>query len=48
VVIPVALAGLETPEIAYRMDGLPLYLPEIISSPLRADSHVLRDLATNL
>jgi formylmethanofuran dehydrogenase subunit B len=48
VVIPVALAGLETPEIAYRMDGLPLYLPEIVSSPLRADSHVLQDLATNL
>ncbi len=48
VVIPVALAGLETPEIAYRMDGLPLYLPEIVSSPLRADSHVLRDLATTI
>jgi formylmethanofuran dehydrogenase subunit B len=47
VVIPVALAGLETPEVAYRMDGLPLNLPKIISSPLRPDSQVLFDLATN-
>lgn len=45
VVIPVPLAGLETPEIAFRMDGLPLYLPNLISSPLRPDSQVLRDLA---
>jgi formylmethanofuran dehydrogenase subunit B len=45
VVIPVPLAGLETSEIAFRMDGLPLYLPEVISSPLRPDSQVLRDLA---
>jgi formylmethanofuran dehydrogenase subunit B len=45
VVIPVALAGLETSEIAFRMDGLPLYLPEIISSPQRPDAQVLRDLA---
>ena len=48
VVIPVALAGLETPEVAFRMDGLPLYLPEIISSPLWPDSQVLRTLTAAL
>jgi formylmethanofuran dehydrogenase subunit B len=48
VVIPVALAGLETPEVAFRMDGLPLYLPEIISSPLWPDSQVLRTLTEAL
>jgi formylmethanofuran dehydrogenase subunit B len=48
VVFPVALAGLETPEIAFRMDGLPLYLPGIVSSSLRPDFQVLRDLAATL
>ena len=48
VVVPVALAGLETPEVAFRMDGLPLYLPEIISSPLWPDSQVLRTLTAAL
>jgi formylmethanofuran dehydrogenase subunit B len=48
VVIPVPLAGLETPEIAFRMDGLPLFLPELVHSPLRPDSQVLRDLAATL
>ncbi len=48
VVIPVALAGLETPEVAYRMDGLPLNLPAIVSSPLRPDSQVLHDLTATL
>lgn len=47
VVIPVPLAGLETPEVAYRMDGLPLQLPKIISSPLRPDSQVLLDLTAH-
>ena len=42
VVIPVALAGVETPELAYRMDGLPLYLPGIVASDLWSDSQVLR------
>lgn len=48
VVIPVALAGVETPEIAFRMDGLPLTLAEIVPSPWPADSRVLRDLASAL
>ncbi len=48
VVIPVALTGLETPEIAYRMDGLPLYLANVVSSPLPPDSQVLQDLAATL
>ena len=48
VVIPVALAGLETPEVAYRMDGLPLNLPAIVSSPLWPDSQVLHDLTAIL
>jgi formylmethanofuran dehydrogenase subunit B len=42
VAIPVALAGVETSEVAYRMDGLPLFLPEIVPSPLWSDSQVLR------
>jgi formylmethanofuran dehydrogenase subunit B len=48
VVIPVALAGLETPEVAFRMDGLPLYLPALIPSSLHPDHRVLRDLAAML
>ena len=48
VVIPVALAGLETPEVAYRMDGLPLNLPKIVSSPLKPDFQVLHDLTATL
>jgi formylmethanofuran dehydrogenase subunit B len=48
VVLPVALAGLETPEIAFRMDGLPLYLPKIVPSPLPPDVQVLRDLTATL
>jgi formylmethanofuran dehydrogenase subunit B len=42
VVFPVALAGVETPEVAYRMDGLPLNLPGIVPSPRWSDSQVLR------
>jgi formylmethanofuran dehydrogenase subunit B len=48
VVLPVALAGLETPEIAFRMDGLPLYLPKIVPSLLPPDVQVLRDLTATL
>ena len=48
VVIPVALAGVETPEIAYRMDGLPLFLPKIVSTHLWSDSRVLRELTALL
>jgi len=48
VVIPVPLAGLETPEVAYRMDGLPLNLPKIVSSPLKPDFQVLHDLTATL
>lgn len=48
VVLPVALAGVEVPEIAYRMDGLPLCLPQLVSSSLPADSQVLQDLAKAL
>ena len=44
VAIPVALAGVETPEIAYRMDGLPVALPAIISSSLWPDHRVLGEL----
>jgi len=44
VVFPVALAGIETEEIAYRMDGLPVELPRLISSRFRSDHQVLADL----
>lgn len=48
VVFPVALAGLETPEIAFRMDGLPLSLPALVPSSLPPDQQVLQDLTATL
>ncbi|RLA91060.1 MAG: hypothetical protein DRG58_00030 [Deltaproteobacteria bacterium] len=44
VVFPVALSGIETEEVAYRMDGLPVELQKLISTPLRPDHQVLADL----
>lgn len=44
VVLPVALAGLETAEIAYRMDGLPLVLKKLLPTALPSDREVLVDL----
>ncbi|MFP3868293.1 MAG: hypothetical protein ACLFUU_09040 [Desulfobacteraceae bacterium] len=44
VVFPVALAGIETEEVAYRMDGLPVDLPKLIAGPFRPDHQVLTDL----
>lgn len=48
VVLPVALAGVETAALAYRMDGLPLYLPALLPSALPSDEHLLRELAAIL
>jgi formylmethanofuran dehydrogenase subunit B len=42
---PVALEGVETPEEAYRLDGLPVPLKAIVSSPWPAARRVLDDLA---
>jgi formylmethanofuran dehydrogenase subunit B len=44
VILPTALAGIETPEVAYRMDGLPLVLKPVAPSRLPADHQVLSDL----
>ena len=44
VVLPVALAGVETSEMAYRMDGLPLVLRPLVPSALPPDHQVLTDL----
>jgi formylmethanofuran dehydrogenase subunit B len=44
VVLPVALAGLEAAEVAYRMDGLPLVLKKLLPTALPSDREVLLDL----
>ena len=44
VVFPVALAGVEAAEIAYRMDGLPVVLRKLAPSSLPPDHQVLADL----
>lgn len=44
VVLPTAVAGLEVPEVAYRMDGLPLVLKKLLPTALPSDREVLLDL----
>jgi formylmethanofuran dehydrogenase subunit B len=44
VVLPVALAGVESEEIAYRMDGLPVTLRALVSAAAPPDHQVLADL----
>jgi formylmethanofuran dehydrogenase subunit B len=44
VVLPVALAGIETAEVAYRMDGLPLVLKQLVPGELPPTHQVLADL----
>jgi formylmethanofuran dehydrogenase subunit B len=44
VVLATALAGVETTEVVYRMDGLPLVLKQLVDSPLPPDHQVLTDL----
>jgi formylmethanofuran dehydrogenase subunit B len=44
VVLPTALAGVEAAELAYRMDGLPLVLRQLVPSSLPPDHQVLSDL----
>jgi formylmethanofuran dehydrogenase subunit B len=44
VVLPVALAGIETAEVAYRMDGLPLTLKQLVPTALPPTHQVLADL----
>jgi formylmethanofuran dehydrogenase subunit B len=44
VVLPTALAGIETTEVAYRMDGLPVLLRQLVPTELPPDHQVLRDL----
>jgi len=46
VILPVALAGVETAEVAYRMDGLPLQLSALVPSALPSDEEVLEAVAT--
>lgn len=48
VIFPTALAGIETAEIAYRMDGLPVGLNKLLSSPYLPDYQVLTDLEAAL
>ncbi len=44
VVLPVALTGVETNDVAYRLDGLPLPLRQILPTDLPPDHQVLSDL----
>jgi formylmethanofuran dehydrogenase subunit B len=44
VILPTALAGIETEEVAYRMDGVPMALKQVVPSALPADHQVLSDL----
>jgi len=44
VILPTALAGIETPEVAYRMDGLPLVLKQLVPAAQPPDHQVLTDL----
>ncbi|MBM4301048.1 MAG: hypothetical protein FJ121_05890 [Deltaproteobacteria bacterium] len=44
VILPTALAGIETVEVAYRMDGLPLVLKQLVPSALPPDHQALTDL----
>jgi formylmethanofuran dehydrogenase subunit B len=39
--IPTAITGVETAEIAYRMDGLPLKLEKIVDSKYLSDRDIL-------
>ncbi len=48
VILPVAAAGLETPEVAYRLDGLPFYLSAVLPSAHWSDLQVLEQLAARL
>jgi formylmethanofuran dehydrogenase subunit B len=42
--LPVALDGIETPEIAYRMDGLPVRLGAVAPASAPSAHQVLADL----
>ena len=44
VIFPTALTGIEAEEVAYRMDGLPLVLKQLVPSALPPDHQVLTDL----
>ena len=44
VILPVALSGVETPEVAYRMDGLPVALGQVLPAAAPPDHQVLEDL----
>ena len=44
VIFPTALAGIEAEEVAYRMDGLPLVLKQLVPSALPPDHQVLTGL----
>ena len=48
VVFPAAMAGVETEEIAYRMDGIPLKLSKLLDSPYPPDQEILRDMLVGL
>jgi len=48
VLFPVALAGVEAEEVAYRLDGLPLALGKLVESRQPPDERVLADLALHL
>jgi formylmethanofuran dehydrogenase subunit B len=48
VVFPTALAGLETTEVAYRMDGLPLVLKQLVPAGAPSDREILLNLANGL
>ncbi|MBW1992192.1 MAG: molybdopterin-dependent oxidoreductase [Deltaproteobacteria bacterium] len=45
VCLPVALDGIETAEIAHRLDGLPVFLRPVLPAPAPATHQVLADLA---
>lgn len=48
VILPVAAAGLETPEVAYRLDGLPFFLPGGLASDRLSDVEILERLRAAL
>jgi formylmethanofuran dehydrogenase subunit B len=47
-VLPVALSGVEAEGLAFRMDGIPIYLRKILPTAQPTDRAVLRALSQNL
>ena len=48
VVIPVAMSGVETKGLAYRMDGFPVWLSKVVATSTPTDLTVLEALEAKL